>query len=446
MELSDSKTIPLEAYQYWPKGKYLSTGSGKSIVRYIFYHTKFTDFELSQLSAFKSYLSTHAKNLQLPPFFCDEELLRVILGCKFDLKKSLDALISSIEWRSHYLKQSFHSLLPVCKDLLNSGCIYFHGRDCRFRPILVFNIARLDLSAYSIDSYCALLCFLLEYAVQKLLIPGQVENWVVLTDLNSQGLRKLPVSEAKRIIKLLQENFRCRMIYNYVVNAPSSIVFIWSIVKKFIEEHTINKIRILKESAPEELKMHCSRGQFEAKYGGIQPNATCFWPPIFPPGPFSVENDSIETYMSPQSTYELYNPRTILISEVSSNMDEVEENVEINLPIAVKLPDEPELKGNLTSISDGAKFEFAEEQEAMQIDIYEKINTTKVKLEENADKEVVYEELKQRYSIESRELEEKGEIYDYTPNTVPEFTHQEQKKSKMSRICKICTRKGCLIY
>ena len=103
--------------------------------------------------------------------------------------------------------------------------MYFHGRDHRFRPLLIINIQKLNFKEYSADSYCYLLCFLLEFAIQKLMIPGQIENWIVITDLNNQGLTNLPLAELKRIIKTLQDNFRCRMIVNYVVNAPTSLRF-----------------------------------------------------------------------------------------------------------------------------------------------------------------------------------------------------------------------------
>lgn len=39
-------------------------------------------------------------------------------------------------------------------------------------PLIVINIDRLDLKAYSIDDYCWLICFTLEYIIQNMMIPG----------------------------------------------------------------------------------------------------------------------------------------------------------------------------------------------------------------------------------------------------------------------------------
>ena len=54
--------------------------------------------------------------------------------------------------------------------------MYFYGRDHKFRPLLILNVSKIDLKTHSVDKYCYLLCFLLEFAIQKLMIPGQIEN------------------------------------------------------------------------------------------------------------------------------------------------------------------------------------------------------------------------------------------------------------------------------
>ena len=87
--------IPAEAIRYIPTGDKVYIGSEKSIIRFIFYKTVFTDFELEKLLEFKKYLSTQ-KTKPLPQTFTDEELIRTIIGCKFNYKKSLEAINSAI--------------------------------------------------------------------------------------------------------------------------------------------------------------------------------------------------------------------------------------------------------------------------------------------------------------------------------------------------------------
>jgi hypothetical protein len=40
----------------------------------------------------------------------------------------------------------------------------------------------------------------------------------------------LPIRKLKKIMGVMQSAFRCRVIVNYVINAPSSISWIWGMV------------------------------------------------------------------------------------------------------------------------------------------------------------------------------------------------------------------------
>lgn len=45
-------------------------------------------------------------------------------------------------------------------------------------------------------------------------------------------------------MSFLSNTFRCRMHSAYIVRTPSSVGFLWAIVKKFMEEETIRKISL----------------------------------------------------------------------------------------------------------------------------------------------------------------------------------------------------------
>jgi hypothetical protein len=109
---------PSEAYRYWPKGDLICAGEGKSIQRYIYYRTIFTQYELDKLEKFKADLSKLLKGKPLPEFLCDQELLRLLHGTHFDRKKTAKALVDAIAWREANLSNSYHTLYPRCKHLL----------------------------------------------------------------------------------------------------------------------------------------------------------------------------------------------------------------------------------------------------------------------------------------------------------------------------------------
>ena len=66
----------------------------------------------------------------------------------------------------------------------------------------------------------------------------------------------------------MQNNFRSRLYVMYIVQAPFSINFLWSMVKGFLEEHTQRKIQILSKAIPSNLFEHSNKEQIEKKYGG----------------------------------------------------------------------------------------------------------------------------------------------------------------------------------
>lgn len=70
----------------------------------------------------------------------------------------------------------------------------------------------------------------------------------------------------------MQNNFRSRLFVMYIVQAPTSINFMWSMIKGFLEENTQRKIQIIKSIIAENLFKHTNREQIENKYGGISKN------------------------------------------------------------------------------------------------------------------------------------------------------------------------------
>ena len=308
--------IPDEALRYFPKDDKVYRGSGQGIIRYIFYETEFTVYEEEKLIEFFEYLDYNNSDKTA---ICREEVLRTLIGCKFDFKKTMNAIENSIAWRKNVMPLGLISIYSKVEKLLNSGAIYIHGRDHRYRPLIVLNAGRLDLQLYSIEDYTNLLCYVLEFASTKLMIKGHIENWIIITDLNNKSLTNLPLSELKQIISVLQNNFRCRMIVNYIVNAPRTLSFLWGLLKKFVEPHTVNKIRISRESKPADMRTHFSAGQYEEKYGGSCENLSDnFWPPVLPPGPYEAEGEAIGEHLElgyPQN--ELY--YTCCLNDVSED-------------------------------------------------------------------------------------------------------------------------------
>ena len=151
-----------------------------------------------------------------------------------------------------------------------------------------------------------MVCFLLEYTINNMLLPGQVENWVTLIDLGRKGLGNLPISSLKQVLNVLQTNFRCRLGLNFIVNPPTSIRVLWSCIKPFLDETTVEKVKFSNTSYSEEMLQEFNPNQVEEKYGGKAPNALNYWPPTIPDNVFSVPGK--ENFSSTKDSYLFHNP------------------------------------------------------------------------------------------------------------------------------------------
>jgi hypothetical protein len=98
------------------------------------------------------------------------------------------------------------------------------------------------------------------------------------------------------------------MAINYIVNAPTSIKWLWLFVRAFLDENTIKKVKISGDIPLRDIWMHVNPGQLEVRFGGTAPNAECFWPPVMPEGKLALENDDPEMLLSHISSYEEYYP------------------------------------------------------------------------------------------------------------------------------------------
>ena len=131
-------------------------------------------------------------------------------------------------------------------ELLSTGLVYFSGRDYLFRPLVVVNAKKIIEMKLKDAELLEVLGFFYQYLIENCLIEGQVENWITLIDLGYCGVFSVG-GALMDIIKHLSSIFRVRSRHNYLVKCPSSIRFIWKMVKKVLNEDQLRKITILEK-------------------------------------------------------------------------------------------------------------------------------------------------------------------------------------------------------
>jgi len=192
------------------------------------------------------------------------------------------------------------------REFLNSGLLYVHGRDHKFRPILFFNVNRIDRKQFDFDLVTDGLTFWLRYIIYEWMLPLQVEHWVFICNIKGMGMASLAVSSVRKLFAYLQCNFKVRLFRTYLINSSAAIYAPWKVAQKFLDGDTKEKIEFFKGPIPKALFTHANPEQVEQQYGGTAPNCTQFWPPSLPSKNYFVSPEDQKNLISVEQYRELY--------------------------------------------------------------------------------------------------------------------------------------------
>jgi hypothetical protein len=79
--------------------------------------------------------------------------------------------------------------------------IYFHGRDNRFRPIVVLEAQKFNSLKMETEEIKISMTYFIEHMLRHCLLPGQVENWIMVTDLTGIGVTNLPTTVREKFLR-----------------------------------------------------------------------------------------------------------------------------------------------------------------------------------------------------------------------------------------------------
>lgn len=118
-----------------------------------------------------------------------------------------------------------------------------------------------------------------QYLIHHYFVPGKVENWVIINDLGSVSVLKIPFNMVKELGSMLEKNFRTRLFRLYLVNAPWAMKMLFEIFNAF-DKNIQKKINVSNKNYAEPMFQHIDKSQLEVKFGGTKPNITGeFFPP-----------------------------------------------------------------------------------------------------------------------------------------------------------------------
>ncbi len=212
------------------------------------------------------------------------DVLRLLQATCFDIDKSIKLILAHLNWRNEKIPN--YVLKEKAMEILEKGFIYIHGRDCQYRPIIVVNALTFMKikDNYRFEDLENFIIFFMKYLIENTIIPGQIENWNIITDVRGVSLYSLP-SDFKNLMTVLSSNYRCRLFVNYIFGMSTVLNILWKIIQVFLDETSRKKVRFIKDSNKNEIFTYINKSQIEKKYGGdAEDKEREFFPGFMPSG------------------------------------------------------------------------------------------------------------------------------------------------------------------
>lgn len=301
---------PREAYLYFPKGEEIIVINKKkpeNSYRKIYYNVPVFDMERNYINKLKEIISQHPK-IKLPDFFDDELLLRFLYADDCELDKVFKRLKKYIEWSN----KTFPIVLqPKSRaiEILNKGFVYVYGRDCKFRPILIFRLVEFVKyeKVYSVQEVLEAGILLGQFIINHMLLPGHVERWNLIVNLRKTTLLSLP-DHIKKLLPIMNEGFISRLNKTYVIGMNFFFRLLYKIVCAFLHESTVKKIKILDGKEDQSMFEEIRKDNVEMNMGGSAPNARIgekngIFPPRMPSDHFLLDSQRKEDILISENEY-----------------------------------------------------------------------------------------------------------------------------------------------
>ena len=271
-------SLPEECFTYRPApgAIVLSFKNGDS-ERMISCNTRLSMKELSMLRSLQERVAREKKSF-LPSV--SVAAVRYLGDHHFDVEGALQHMMNTQSWRLKYFPQPLQDM-DLVEDF-RKGFIYFCGRDNGLRPALVMRAGRAPGGIQS-EQFGRLFVFCMEYFLRFMMVPGRVENIVVLIDLKDLSYSQIPsVSALMELKEVLTKQDAGRVYRFYVCNLPFIVRALLGVVQAAMTERQRQKMRFVTDVASlrEDFALH----QLEEDLGGVRPLERVFLPFPLPPG------------------------------------------------------------------------------------------------------------------------------------------------------------------
>jgi hypothetical protein len=219
---------------------------------------------------FMEYINDKYKDdIIIPKDWTEGEIRKFLQAADFDFEDAIAQIKERLNM--HIPTYPFDNVI----EILSSGFVYMHGLDNNYRPIIVCSLSRFMeyIDQYELDYFICAINVFSNYLLKHLFIPGQVENWIIITDLNGVSLWK-PPTKMISIFNFLQKRFYYRLFKLYIYGMSGILNFCWRIIKNLVNDKTKEKFIFISNESDihRTIINHVHPSQLEEKYGGTSPN------------------------------------------------------------------------------------------------------------------------------------------------------------------------------
>ena len=198
------------------------------------------------------------------------------------------------------------------------------GRDHQFRPLLICQpyILQQCLNLFSGDDIYNASIFICQYMCNYMMIPGQIENWIMIVNMERTSILSIPDS-VKKLMSSLSDYFISRLYRCYILGLNTFLKMIYRLICNFVEKTTVEKVIILDDKNDPRKNQDINPENLEERFGGKAPDLeynieNSLFPPKMPTNNFLLDNENPKDILITEEQYiEKYNAGEIPLRSAS---------------------------------------------------------------------------------------------------------------------------------
>ena len=173
-------------------------------------------------------------------------------------------------------------LSKSAQKYLKNGNIFQFGRGKHGQPILYISMAGVQVNEKEKGFFIDALTFTLVMIKKYMLIPGVIEQVIVIIDLDGLSAFQINKNLITSVFDYLGQHFPNLAEQVFVFNMSQSIKFLWNAVKAFLPRITPHYVKFVDQGEGKFVLDLIDSSNLLEKYAGGVKDFTTKWPPQLP--------------------------------------------------------------------------------------------------------------------------------------------------------------------